>query len=179
MTRQFAIITCALVAVATVAACQKKTAETPPAQQGTVTAKPTPPAVQPAPTGPSPVDGTWEIIAYYMSDLATMPESEAKTWVGRTLRFSATEAVSGNVTCSDPLYAEIPIPRDTLLGMDAAYPPGILMLLANYDPLMLINIKCNGEALNALGRLLIKIDDKHIVGPWDGVYFEMTRTPDS
>lgn len=163
-----------MLAVLYAAGCKNK-AETPPAQQTIETTQSAPQPSPAAATGPSPVDGTWEIIAYYMHDMVVMPEAEAKTWVGRTLRFSSTEVVSGEVTCSKPQYSEIPMPRETLLGMDAGYPAGVLMLLADYDPLYLVNISCNGQALNALGRLIIKIDDDHIVAPWDNVYFEMKR----
>ena len=60
--------------------------------------------------------------------------------------------------------------------MDAGYPSGVLMRLAEYDPLFLVNIHCDGKAMNALGRLIIKIDDDHLLAPWDAVYFELERT---
>ena len=122
-----------------------------------------------------PLSGTWTIISHHTSEASAMSESEADTWLGRTLRLSATGVVSGDVSCSHPSYTTLTMDHDDLLGMDVGYPSGVLLRLAPVETLTLVNVSCDDGPLQAPGRLIIEIDADHIFAPWEGVFFELAR----
>jgi hypothetical protein len=133
-----------------------------------------------APTAtPAPLDplGTWAVVGHHMPGISAIGEGEAKARHGQLLTLNRSEAVSSNDRCEAPTYAVRSVPAEEYLGVEFKVEPGKLTPLAERDELQLIEISCNGTPWVGFGALLIEVDADHVLTPWDGVFFELERSP--
>jgi hypothetical protein len=162
-----------LVLVATlvsIAACRKadkapstERAETPPT-----------PATAASPSEPALI-GIWTVVGHRIPGISAMTDGEAVAWHGRTVRLTATQAISDGSRCDNPEYATRSVAKDGFLGTEFNLPPGSLPPLASLERLTLLEVSCDDTRWAALGGLLIQIDANHALSPWDGVFFELER----
>jgi uncharacterized membrane protein len=136
-----------------------------------------PPAQVPAADSTTPdLAGAWTVVGHRIPGVSAMSEREAARWHGRTLRLDLAQAVSEESHCDRPSYATRRVVPESLLGREFQLPPGRLPSLAALDSLTLLEVRCAGSPWNAMGGRLIGIDSARAYAPWDGVFFELTRS---
>ena len=145
------------------------------------------PAVRPAqsieraPTGagtPPALAGIWTVVAHYIPGTSAMGDGEARTRYGKTLRLTASAAISSGQECREPRYATRSVPPEQYLASEFKLPPGSLKPLIGRGQMQLMEVSCGGAPWPALGAKLIEIDANRALAPWDGVFFELARDRD-
>jgi hypothetical protein len=135
-----------------------------------------PPASAEAPFDPI---GTWAVTGHELPGISAMTEGEARAHDGQTVEFAATEALSNGERCAAPKYAARSVETEGFLATEFNLPPESLKPVAGKDSVTVVEIFCDGAPWTAFGSLVIAVDADHALAPWDGVFFELERTPES
>lgn len=122
--------------------------------------------------------GIWTVVGHHIPAISAMSDDEATAWHGRTVRLTATQAISTGNHCDEPTYTSRTAEKDSFLGTEYNLPPGSLTPLASLERLTLLEVSCGGSSWAAMGSRLIEINADHALTPWDGVFFELTRDRD-
>ncbi len=146
---------------------------TPAAESTTVT-----PGTESVPASSSELTGIWTVVGHHIPGISAMSDAEAAARHGKSLRLTATQAVSPGNHCDNPSYAARAVARGRFLATEFNLPPGRLPMLDSLERLTLLEVTCNEGRWAALGGLLIEIDAGHALSPWDGVFFELARDHD-
>lgn len=128
-------------------------------------------------SSPDPT-GIWTVVGHHIPGISAMSDSEASTWHGRTLRLTATEAVSPGNHCDQPSYTTHSVAKDRFLGSEFNLPPGSLTPVASLERITVLEVSCADGRWAAMGGRLIGIDADRVLAPWDGVFFELARDRD-
>lgn len=136
------------------------------------------PAALPTAASSADLTGIWTVIGHRIPGISAMSDTEATAWYGRTVRLTATQAMSGENRCDEPRYATRTVTKDHFLSTDFNLPPASLAPLASLERLTLLEVSCDGVPWAAMGGLLLEIDADRVLSPWDGVFFELARDRD-
>jgi hypothetical protein len=168
-----AVAVFALVATLLLSGGCRKADEALPSERAKVT-----PAVPSIVASPSDLTGIWTVVAHRIPGISAMSDAEATAWHGRTVRLTATEAMSGGNHCDEPTYAARTAGKASFLGSEFNLPPGSLTPLASLEHLTVLEVSCGGTPWAAMGGRFIEVDADHALAPWDGVFFELERDRD-
>lgn len=127
---------------------------------------------------PSGLTGIWTVVAHHTPGVSAMDSAQAAAWHGETVRLMPSKAVAPGVTCNAPVYRNHTVQRDSFLATEYRLAPGSLPRLASVEHLTVLDVACGGTHWVALGGVLIQIDGRHALAPWDGVFFELERDQD-
>jgi hypothetical protein len=138
-----------------------------------------PVAEAPAPTAEPPFDpiGTWTVVGHSMPGITATTEGEAQAHDGQTVQFSPTEALSNGERCAEPRYPARAVDTEGFLATEFNLPPESLKPVAGKDLVTVVEVSCADAPWTAFGSLLIVVGANRVITPWDGVFFELERTP--
>ncbi|MEN8374811.1 MAG: hypothetical protein ABFS34_05125 [Gemmatimonadota bacterium] len=128
------------------------------------------------PAGHAHVDlmGDWTIVAHRFAGPTSMPEEQARSWHGSTIRLAEREAVALENRCSEPAYSTHLVPTATYAARFRRWPPDFsLPVIAGRVEVM--NVTCEGRAWDAPGASLTRVGDEGAFTVWEGVFFELER----
>lgn len=137
--------------------------------------------VEPPASAEPPFDpiGTWTVTGHTFPGISAMTEGEAQAHDRQTVKFAAAEALSNGERCAAPKYPARSVETEDFLATEFNLPPESLKPVAGKDSVTVVDISCDGAPWTAFGSLLIAVDADHALTPWDGVFFELQRTPES
>lgn len=133
----------------------------------------------PAPTEQPPFDpiGTWTVTGHSMPGISAVTEGEARAHDGQTVEFGIAEALSNGERCAAPKYPARSVDTEDFLATEFNLPPESLKPVAGKDSITVVEISCDDAPWTAFGSVVIVVDANHVLAPWDGVFFELERTP--
>ena len=123
-----------------------------------------------------PLLGEWRIIGHVAPGVSAMSESRARSWTGRSVEFAEAFARSPNGECLTPSYRDRRESVDALLSGEFGVPPGSVPLVADLDVVDVVEVRCAGTGWGAAGEIVLLLDQRRALTPWDGVFFELRRT---
>lgn len=122
--------------------------------------------------------GIWTVIGHHIPGISAMSDADAKTWLGRTVRLTARQAISPVGNCDDPAYTTEPVIKDRFLGTEFDLPPGSLTPLASLNDFTVLQVFCGRKRWTSFGGRMIQIDKDRSLVFWNGVFFELARDRD-
>lgn len=152
-----------------VAGCQRTS---PPPE--TAAPDPAPPPVEPPPPD---VVGNWTITGHRIPGSSAMTASEAAAWHGRVLRLGAANLVVGDRHCPTPEYHSHRVHTETFLAKAYHLAPGSLEPARGHETATVTEAFCGDRAWSGPGAVMIGLDNNHALAPWDGIFFELRRSP--
>jgi hypothetical protein len=108
--------------------------------------------------------GTWQIVAYRFGDGISVGPREAKTLVGKRIRFSSQSAMSGREVCAQPVYESKRISIEQFFREFKTSPKSIGI---KRDYIDLLNVQCGGTDWTVPGSLLLKNSNGQMLTLWD------------
>jgi hypothetical protein len=133
-----------------------------------------PPAQEARPFDPV---GTWTVIGHTMPGVGAVSAEEAAAHDGQTVRLSREEALSNGERCAVPRYPARTVPTEDYLATEFNLPPETLKPLEGRAEVTVVEVACGDAPWTPFGSLLIAIDADRALTPWDGVFYELRRTP--
>ena len=101
-----------------------------------------------------------------------MSDAEAAAWHGRTIRFGANAALSGDETCAQPVYKEKETPADHYLSSQYHVRASTLGL-QNSQTVRVTEVYCGDQPWATLGGVVLRVAPDRGFAVWDGVFFEL------
>lgn len=123
-----------------------------------------------------PLIGEWRIIGHVAPGVSAMSDARAASWTGRAVEFAATFARSPNGECLTPSYGDRTESVDALMSGEFGVPPASVALVADLDEVDVVEVRCAGTGWGAVGEIVLLLDQRRALTPWDGVFFELRRT---
>jgi hypothetical protein len=121
--------------------------------------------------------GTWTVVGHSMPGTSAVSEEEASAHDGQTLRLSRDEALSNGERCTAPRYPARSVVTEDFLATEFNLPPETLKPLEGRASITVVEVACGDAPWTPFGSLLIAIDADRALTPWDGVFYELKRTP--
>lgn len=124
----------------------------------------------------SVVWGEWRVIGHFAPGVQAMSSARAASWTGRALEFGPSSARSPNGECLEPSYPERIETSDAVLSGEYGVPVESVPPVGDVENLRVVEVRCAGDGWNAAGAVLLVIDERRALAPWDGVFFELRRS---
>jgi hypothetical protein len=143
----------------------------------TVAPEPAPPPAEPVEPPPPDVVGNWTITAHHIPGVSAMSGSDAAAWHGRVLRLGKANLVVGEKHCPTPDYHSHRVDTETFLAKSYHLAPGALEPARGHATAIVTETFCGERPWTGLGAVMIGLDDNRALAPWDGVFFELEKSP--
>ena len=116
--------------------------------------------------------GEWVVVGHRLPGVSAMSDAEAAAWHGRTIRFGARAALSGDETCAQPVYKEKEILADQYLSSQYHVRASTLGLESS-QTVRLTEVYCGDQPWATLGGVLLRVAPDRGFAVWDGVFLEL------
>ncbi len=120
--------------------------------------------------------GEWRIIGHLSPGVAAMSSARAGSWTGRALEFGPSTARSPNGECLEPAYRERTAMSDAVFSGEYGVPIESVPPAEGIDTLLVVDVRCSGAGWDAAGTVVLVLDERRALAPWDGVMFELRRS---
>ena len=138
-------------------------------------------SIERAPAGAGTVPtmaGIWTVVGHHMTSASATNDDAARERYGRSLRLTASAAISSGQDCREPRYSMHVEPAEAYLASEYQLARGGLRPFAGRTQIQVLDVACGSAPWSAFGARLLQIDRDRALVPWDGVFFELARDRD-
>ncbi len=121
---------------------------------------------------PSDLIGQWRIGETHRPGVSA-GSLDGAWWSGQEIRYGADFAYGPDAECGRASYEVRRVTVDALLSGRFGVPPDRVPPLAGADEVRLVEVRCGTAAWDALGAVVLLLDDSTALVAWEGAFLEL------